>query len=87
MARDLPSEEELTALITGMFSEELGINEIDADAHFLFLGADSLNVERLIVAIGDRFSINLATATILETPTPRALAQLIASMLAPRHDQ
>ena len=80
------SEEELTALLAGFFAEELGIAEIDADSHFLFLGADSMNVERLMEAIGRHFSIDLSTDTILEAPTPRALAQLIASKLASRDD-
>jgi acyl carrier protein len=80
------SEEELTALIAGFFAEELAVAGIDADSHFLFLGADSMNVERLIEAIGRHFSIDLSTDTILEAPTPRALAQLIASRLAGRSD-
>jgi acyl carrier protein len=87
MTGDLPGEEDLARQIASLFAEELNIAEIDADSHFLFLGADSLNVERVMVAIGRRFSINLATATILETPTPRALARLIASMLSSRGDR
>jgi acyl carrier protein len=83
---DPPGEEELTELIAGFFAQELGVANIDADSHFLFLGADSLNVERLIIRIGEYFSINLVTATILDTPTPRALAQLVASMLSSRKD-
>lgn len=81
---DLPSDEELIELIAGFFAQELGITDIDADSHFLFLGADSLNVERLILRIGEYFSISLVTATILDTPTPRALAHLIGSMLSSR---
>lgn len=81
---DVPSEEELVELIASFFAQELSITDIDADSHFLFLGADSLNVERLILRIGEYFSVSLVTATILDTPTPKALAQLIRSMLSSR---
>jgi acyl carrier protein len=80
------SEEELTELLAGFFADELGIAKIEADSHFLFLGADSMNVERLMETIGRHFSIDLSSDTILEAPTPRALAQLILSKLAPGSD-
>jgi len=78
----LMSEEQLANVVARFFAEELGIASVDADDHFLFLGADSLNVERVITVIADHFSIDLSTATILDFPTPRALAHLIAPMLS-----
>jgi acyl carrier protein len=80
------NEEELTVLLAEFFAKELGIAEVDGDSHFLFLGADSMNVERLMEEIGRHFSTDLSSDTILEAPTPRALAQLIISKLASSRD-
>lgn len=79
-----PSEEELTTEIAGLFARELEVADVGADSHFLFLGGDSLDAERLILAIGSHFSLKLQTATLLDAPTPRALARVVAALLDKR---
>jgi acyl carrier protein len=79
-----PSEDELASTIARLFAQEFKIPHVDMDAHFLFLGGDSLNAESLMTAISSHFSLKLQTATLLDAPTPRELARVVARMLASR---
>jgi acyl carrier protein len=77
----VPSEDELETVIAELFAEEFELPRVDVEEHFLFLGGDSMNAETLVRTIADRFGIRLQTATLLEAPTPRSLAKVVAAKL------
>ena len=83
-AESLSSEDALARTIARLFAHEFKVAEVDLDANFLFLGGDSLNAESLMTTISSHFSLRLQTSTLLEAPTPREMARVVARMLAGR---
>lgn len=76
------SEDEIAAVVARLFADEFKLASVDVDAHFLFLGGDSLNAESLAAAIGARFGLRFQTANLLDAPTPRDVAGVLAGWLA-----
>lgn len=75
------SEDEIAAVVARLFADEFKLASVDVDAHFLFLGGDSLNAESLAATIGARFGLRFQTATLLDAPTPRDVAGVLAERL------
>lgn len=80
-ADGLPSEDAILGVIVGLFAREFELTSVAPDAHFLFLGGDSMNAETLMQSIADHFGIRIHTATLLDAPTPQALSRVVAEKL------
>ncbi len=72
-ARMSPSE----AKVAELFSELLGIDDVDLDDEFLALGGHSLAAVRLFAAIRRQLGVDLGIATLFTAPSVRALAAQI----------
>jgi acyl carrier protein len=65
--------------IIGIWAEVLQIRvPIALDSDFFGLGGDSLAMMMVLFRVGQEFSVELSPAALLEAPTPRMLAALIA---------
>ncbi len=76
------TEDEIAAIVARICAAEFGLDAVDDDAHFLFLGGDSLNAESLAASIGRRFGLRFQTATLLDAPTPRDVARFLVERLS-----
>ena len=64
--------------IKRIISLQLGIKEIGDDDHLLVeLGAESLDVMNIVVAIEEKFNIQIEEMEILDIQTPSAIYQLV----------
>lgn len=78
----MQADEETVAAIARIFARELGVDHIGPDTHFIFSGGDSLNAESLVAAIATEYGVDIRTAVIMDAPTPRAMADLVVTLLA-----
>lgn len=64
--------------LADMFAEVFSLPTSNVDDDFFRLGGDLLNGTLLLNAIEKRFGLALSLSVLLEAPTPRALARIIA---------
>ena len=80
LAAQHPSPAEMSPLqqqIATLWTQSLGVHEIDADADFFTLGGDSLLATQVVARLRAQFKFNLDTHSLLQAPTIAKLAQLI----------
>jgi aryl carrier-like protein len=73
-----PGSEDVRAELLRLWADTVGT--ADDDSHFFRLGGTSLQALRLLAAIRSRFGITVRFATLLEHPSPAALAALITQL-------
>ena len=61
-----------------VFAEILGVERVGLDDDFFDLGGDSLGVVELVVAIQERFGVDVVASTVLDAPTVAELAPKLA---------
>jgi acyl carrier protein len=61
-----------------IWREVLGLKELGIDENFFELGGDSLSATRVFARINRAFAMDLSLREILDHPTIRALAELVA---------
>lgn len=77
----IPGKRELSLLeqkIAAIWSQCLGIPEIEPDADFFDLGGDSLLATQLVSCLRTQLQVNLETHSLLQAPTIAQLATLIS---------
>ncbi|HET9143893.1 amino acid adenylation domain-containing protein, partial [Actinophytocola sp.] len=72
----------VAAILTGLWHEVLGRDDLGVDDDFFALGGDSLLAVRLVSAVRDRFGVALALPEFFEAATPARLATLITARRA-----
>ncbi|WP_037855664.1 acyl carrier protein [Streptomyces sp. NRRL S-340] len=68
--------------VIGIYRRVLETDDVTADSDFFDVGGDSLLATRVISAIARDLGPELTIDTFLDAPTPRAVAELIASVSA-----
>lgn len=63
--------------IASLMAEALGISPVGASDGFFELGGDSLATVELLLALQERFDVDIALPAFLERPTPEGLAEMI----------
>jgi amino acid adenylation domain-containing protein len=71
------AETDLTSTIARIWSEVLGLGNVDPQSDFFELGGDSLAAVRMLFAVEDQTSVQVSFADFLEGPTVGALADLV----------
>lgn len=69
--------------VAQIWSQCLGIVEIEPDTDFFTVGGDSLLATQLIANLRKQFQVSLDTHSLLQAPTLSQLAALIATQLTP----
>ena len=69
------------AAVADLFAEALDVPTVDPDDDFFRLGGDSLLAETLLTTVERDFGAFLSASALLDAPTPRALAALVARQL------
>ncbi|MEU4768077.1 beta-ketoacyl synthase N-terminal-like domain-containing protein [Actinosynnema sp. NPDC023794] len=69
-------------VVSGLFTEMLGIHDIDPDDSFFDLGGDSLVATRLVARVGEIIPVVLDLRSVYVAPSVRELAALIDARLA-----
>ena len=64
-------------VVLELFTEILGVTDIEPDESFVDLGGDSLLAARLIARLHDELPVELVTRTLFEAPTAAELAALL----------
>ncbi len=72
-------ENEAEARLMQLFTEVTGVAEVGPEEDFFALGGHSLSAIRLLAKLRHHTGRDLALRTLLENPTPRALAPWLAS--------
>jgi amino acid adenylation domain-containing protein len=72
---ELASRDPLVAVLIELFAAVLERRDIGPDDDFFVLGGTSVRAVRLFAAVDRRLGVRLALSTLLEAPTPRALAE------------
>jgi acyl carrier protein len=70
---------QISDAIVHLYEEVFKNIDIGVDSDFLDLGGDSLMATSLMAGIEQQFGVTLALAVLLEAPTPRELAEVIAA--------
>jgi non-ribosomal peptide synthase protein (TIGR01720 family) len=70
--------EAVAEILSGIYREVLGVEEVGSDESFFDLGGDSLAALRAIGAINAAFGSRLGVAVLLEAPTVRDLSRVLA---------
>lgn len=65
--------------IAAAWAGALRVEEVGRDENFYALGGDSLNVQQVIAAVGQRFGVALAPSDFAGAPTVAQLAALVAT--------
>ncbi|MGN6446078.1 AMP-binding protein [Amnibacterium sp.] len=65
-------------VVGGIWAGVLGMDKVPLDGDFLALGGDSLSVEEMLADVGERFHIELSSADLLNAPTLREFAAVVA---------
>lgn len=63
--------------LCGLFTEVLGVPEVDPQDSFFDLGGHSLSVSKLVRLIRTRLEITITMHEVYENPTPASLAKHI----------
>ncbi|MEB3283277.1 MAG: thioesterase domain-containing protein [Lyngbya sp.] len=82
----IPSKRELSSLeqkIAAIWSQCLGISEIEPDADFFEIGGDSLLATQLVTGLRTQLQVDLETHSLLQAPTIAQLATLISGEITP----
>jgi acetoacetyl-CoA synthetase len=83
-ARDDLSDVPLEARLQALWCEELGLDHVGLDDHFLEIGGNSLQAAVIMVRLEQMTGRHLPLATLLQAPTVRALAAAVRALaLAP----
>jgi len=72
-----PPESKTEAALSGIVGGLLDMDELDLDADFTDLGADSFFAISLLVAVEDRFGVALSPAQLLKHNTVASLARIV----------
>jgi acyl carrier protein len=65
-------------ILSGIYGQVLGVDQVGADESFFELGGDSLSAMRAIAAINAAFDTRLEVSALLAAPTVRDLSRLLA---------
>lgn len=76
------TEASTTDRVTEIFRRVLDTDAVQAESDFFDLGGDSLLATRVISAIARDLGPELTITDFLKAPTPRGMAELIASVTA-----
>ncbi len=68
-----PGQSPAEAAVARVFAQALGRERVGVGDDFFDLGGDSLSAVEVLVAISDRFGVELSAADLLEASTPAAL--------------
>jgi thioesterase domain-containing protein/acyl carrier protein len=69
--------------IATLFAEILKVAAVRRQDNFFRLGGDSLLAESLILAVQERFGVEISISTLYERPTPQALAWIVGRGIRP----
>jgi thioesterase domain-containing protein/acyl carrier protein len=75
---DTAAENSNETEIARLFAEAFELPSVNLEDDFFQLGGDSLIGQSLMTAIEERFGVSLSLSVLLEAPTPRSLAGVIA---------
>ncbi|GAA0434500.1 hypothetical protein Acor_08960 [Acrocarpospora corrugata] len=76
-----PADDEILAVMTAIWCEVLGIDEVHPDDDLFDLGGHSLTITQIIARVDRRLGVELTLDTFFETPT---LAELVSQVEAAR---
>ena len=79
-ARDDLSDAPLEARLQALWCEELGLDHVGLDDHFLEIGGNSLQAAVMMVRLEQMTGRSLPLATLLQAPTVRALGAAVRSV-------
>ena len=79
-AREDLSDAPLEARLQALWCEELGLDHVGLDDHFLEIGGNSLQAAVIIVRLEQMTGRKLPLATLLQAPTVRALAAAVRAL-------
>jgi D-alanine--poly(phosphoribitol) ligase subunit 1 len=74
---------EITAEVTALWEQALGVEDIGPDENFADLGGDSIAATRVAAGLRDRLGLLIGLRVIFDHPTPAELAEELATRLAP----
>jgi phthiocerol/phenolphthiocerol synthesis type-I polyketide synthase E len=74
-----PSDSAVTAKLTEIWQELLGVDAITIDQNYFDLGGDSSLAVRLFVRIEKEFNVKLPLATLFEAPTIEELGRVLSN--------
>jgi acyl transferase domain-containing protein/acyl carrier protein len=77
----LPSETEISALLSEKVAMVLGKDEIDSDSPLMHIGLDSLSAVELRTMIGEEYGHSLPATLFFDYPTVASAASYITSLL------
>ncbi|GIH29418.1 hypothetical protein Aph01nite_77280 [Acrocarpospora phusangensis] len=76
-----PADNEILAIMTTIWCEVLGVEEVHPDDDLFDLGGHSLTITQIIARVDKRLGVELTLDTFFETPT---LAELVSQVAAAR---
>ncbi|WP_052488811.1 type I polyketide synthase [Streptomyces sp. 150FB] len=82
-----PADDTPLALVLRLFSDALGLADIEPDESFFDLGGDSLVAAKLLAEIREVYPVKIEARSLFTTPTAAGLAELVESRLAQRGHQ
>lgn len=72
-----PPRDELESMVTEIFADVLGAEQVGMDDHFFELGGHSLSATLLINRLEKKLDVRLPVKALFDNPTPRLLCELI----------
>ena len=78
----LPEDGTYTTDVAAMFAQVFDVPTVGPNDDFFQMGGDSLMAESLILEIERRFGVIISIAALLESPTPRQLADVVTRTMA-----
>jgi acyl carrier protein len=73
----VPTPAEVSLYLELLWAETLDLREVAADADFFAIGGDSMAAIRMIVAVLDRFDVDIDLESFFADPTIRTLQGLV----------
>ncbi|WP_433662650.1 amino acid adenylation domain-containing protein [Nocardia sp. CA-128927] len=73
----VPPRDELDRELVGLVADIVGIDTVGIDDSFFDLGGTSITVTRLVLALEQRYGIEVPMSSFVAAPTVRALAELL----------
>ena len=77
-----PPRSPIEKVVAGIWEQTLGVEQVGVNDSFFALGGDSLSATRAVSRINEAFGIEFAVRRLLESPTPRAVAERVFECLA-----